>query len=132
LSISVLIGIPAFSVLRKMFGAPSLTTNQSYKLTRLPVRQPPRLAGREILDHYAAIGASGYLKWTGRERYGHDGSLMSVSGWSVQCRLLRAALPRSPFDGLQTHRRYSLIRRDIHHNRRGRRNAAVGSRLQFN
>ena len=83
-SISVLIAIPVSSVLRKMFRAPSLTTDQSYKLTRLPVREPPRLAGLEILDHYAAIAAGGYLKWAGRERYGHCGSLMSVG------RLVRA------------------------------------------
>ena len=61
-----------------MFREPPLPTDQSYKLTSLPVREPPRLAGFGILNHYAAIAAGGYLKWAGRERYGHAGSLMSV------------------------------------------------------
>ena len=54
-----------------MLSGSAASTYQPYKLSRLPVREPPGLAGLAVLDHYAAAIPGSYLKRTGRKRYNH-------------------------------------------------------------
>lgn len=53
-----------------MLGEPPLATDQSHKLTRFSIREPPRLVGLEVFD-YAAMLTSGYVKWEGSKPDGH-------------------------------------------------------------
>jgi hypothetical protein len=54
-----------------MLSGSASATYHTYKLSRLPVGEPPGLAGLAVLYHYAAAIPGSDLKRTGRKRYSH-------------------------------------------------------------
>jgi hypothetical protein len=133
-SIRILHRDPVFAVFCEMLSESTLTTNQSHKLSRLPVREPPGLPARSVLDDDTATLARSDFKRARRKRYGHctppyQGDFPVRN--NVACLIRRSGVTTQPIRrAADPPPLLNSLRGDTHHDPHGRRKAAARGRLR--